>query len=192
MSETPDFIAPKAGGERDTAMPRFYVKPVKNEFKSNEKGHPVFEDREYVEIHIPGDRGTVTDRQVRPEDRDRWPREYAAFKAGQEAPVEGTPLTEWPAITRSQAEELKFGRVYTVEQLAALPDDLLNRTVSMGGFSLREKAKRFLEAAQGNAPMEKLAAENEEQRATINALQEQMKALTEQMAKLSAQQEPKA
>src|SRR4051812_39375598 len=132
----PAFVTDIKG---DGARPRFYMKPIKNNFQSDLKGTPVFEDREFVEILVPGDRKTVWEGFVSAEHKGRWPREYAAFKAGQEVSVDGFALEEWPAITRSQVEELRFAHVRTVEQLATLPDDALNKTISMGGFSLREK-----------------------------------------------------
>ncbi|RAK51198.1 hypothetical protein [Phenylobacterium soli] len=187
MSETPDFILPPKGGEQDLSRPRFYMRAVQNNFKSNLEGRPIFDEVEFVEIHVPGDRGTISDRPVNASDKARWPREYAAFKANEEIPEEGTPIGEWPAINRSQAEELKHAKVRTVEQLAALPDEALMRVVPMGGFSLRDKARRFLEAAASTAPMEKLSAENDELRTTMAAMQEQMKLLQEQMAKQAAQ-----
>ncbi|WP_395443572.1 hypothetical protein [Caulobacter sp. UC70_42] len=135
---TPDFDA--AADKGDNARPRFYSKPVKNNFRSESEGRPVFEDKEFVEILVPGDRKTVVDTLVKDEHKRRWPREYAAFKAGQEVPVEGTPLEEWPQITRSQVEELKFAHIRTVEQLASLPDD--PRTVRSPWGALRCARRR--------------------------------------------------
>jgi hypothetical protein len=192
MSETPDFMVTPKGGAPDTARPRFYVKAVQNNFKSERDGKPVFEDQRYVEVHIPGDRKTVVDRPVKPEDRERWPREYAAFEAGLETPLEGLPLEEWAGITRSQVEELRFAHVRTVEQLAALPDDALNRSVSMGGFKLREAAIRHLAQAAEAAPMERLAAESAEKDAKMALMQDQMNALQEQVAKLLGDKEKTA
>lgn len=167
--------------ERDHTLPRFYLRPVEQAHKTATEGRPIFEDVEFVEIIIPGNRGAVHDTMVRAEHRERWPREYAAFKAGQALPVEGTPLEEWPAVTRSQVEELRHFNIRTVEQLAALSDDALNRVVPMGGFSLREKAQRFLEHAASLAPMEALAAKHEADAAKLAAMEEQIRQLTEQL-----------
>lgn len=182
---TPDFDA--GADKNDNARPRFYSKPVKNNFRSETEGRPVFEDKEFVEILVPGDRKTVVDTLVKEEHKRRWPREYAAFKAGQEVPVEGTPLEEWPQISRSQVEELKFAHIRTVEQLASLPDDALNRSVSMGGFALREKAQRHLEALKGSSQTEAQAAEIAHQREIIADQKRQYEALLERVAALEAQ-----
>lgn len=185
LDDTPDFDA--AADKNDNARPRFYSKPMKNNFRSETEGRPVFEDKEFVEILVPGDRKTVVDTLVKDEHKRRWPREYAAFKAGQEIPTEGTPLEEWPQITRSQVEELRFGHIRTVEQLASLPDNALNSTVPMGGYPLREKAQRWLEAQKGNAQTEVLAAESARKDEIIADLKRQHADLSEKVDRLLAQ-----
>lgn len=185
LDDTPDFDA--AADKGDTARPRFYTKPVQNNFRSESEGRPIFDEKEFVEILVPGDRKTVMDTFVKEEHRRRWPREYAAFKAGLEVPTEGTPLEEWPAITRSQVEELRFGHIRTVEQLAALPDNALNTTVPMGGYPLREKAQRWLAAQAGNAQTEALAAESARKDEIIAEQKRQYEALLERVAAIEAQ-----
>lgn len=188
FTDAPDFTPPPQGGERDTAFPRFYLEPVQNGPKSTEAGRPVFDDIEFVEINVPGDRKNVVHRRVTEEVRRRWPREYAAFKAQGDIAKEGWPLDEWSGVTRSQVEELKFFKVFTVETLAELPDDALQRVSPMGGFALREKAVRALETAKGAAPAEKLAAELAERDATISQMNETIAAMQAQIAQLAAGQ----
>lgn len=164
--------------EKDHTIPRFYMRPVEQAHKSAQAGRPIYEDVEFVEIIIPGNRGAVHDTMVREEHRQRWPQHYAAFKAGQDAPQEGTPLEEWPAISRSQVEELRYFHIRTVEQLAGLGDDALSRAIPMGGYPLREKAQRFLEHAAGLAPMEALAAKEAANEAKMAAMEEEIRQLT--------------
>lgn len=173
-----DFFAESNHGERDITRARFYLRPVLQELKSAQAGRPIYEDREYVEITVPGNRGSVHDTPVKEEHRRRWPTLYRAFKDGQEAPSEGTPLLEWPALSRSQVEELAHFHVRTVEQLAGLPDDALGRVVAMGGFALREKAQRFLDHAAGLAPLEAMAAKAERDDVKMQAMEEKIRQLT--------------
>lgn len=173
MSDAPDFMTTN-NNQRDTAIPRFYIEPQRNNARSEADGVPRFDDVEFVEILIPGDRNSVAVQVVREEHRQRWPAAYAAFKANSEAPTDGTPLTELPGMTRSQAEELAFQHVRTIEVLASLSDDQASKAVSMGGFALRDRAKRYLDSTAGDAAAEKLAAENREKDAKIEALEAQM------------------
>jgi hypothetical protein len=186
FTDAPDFDT--GARERDGAIPRFYVEAYRHEAESAAKGSPVYKEREMVEILIPGDRKSISNQIVGERHRMRWPREYAAFKAGQEAPLEGTPVSELPGIGRAQAEELSHHHVKTIEALAGLPDELLNKVVSMGGFALRDKARRWLEVAAGEAPTEKLAAENRAQAEKMAVMEREMTELRKAIAAMQAQQ----
>lgn len=187
FTDTPDFNTSVVG--RDNSIPRFYVEPLQNIAKSNMEGRPIFDDREMVEINVPGDLKNVVCTFVTDLHRQRWPQYYAAFKAGLEAPSSGTSLMEWPQVTRSQAEELKYFKVHTVEQLAEMPDDLLTKVAPMNGKIIREKAQRTLQVAAGAAPAEKLAAELAQRDSTIDELKAGMKALQDEVARLQASQD---
>ncbi|HUZ12663.1 MAG TPA: hypothetical protein VMU93_07445 [Caulobacteraceae bacterium] len=155
--DTPDLAAP-----RTPAVPRFCVKAMHLPFASQGAGRPIYEDREFVEILIPGDRRAVAFEPVSEAHVARWPAEYQAFRAGREAPLEGTPLADWPnsGLTRSRVEELAYFNIRTVEQLAEVSDALL-ANLGMGARALRQTARKFLEvAARGTAPLERLVAEN--------------------------------
>lgn len=167
---------PPPDAPKRPAIPRFYVLPVQLEFASSEAGRPIFEDREFVDIIIPGDRRAMAHHPVNDEHRNRWPKEYAAFKAGKEAPLEGTPLLQWPGMTRSRVEELAYFHIRTVEELALVNDHQL-QNLGMGARQEREKAKLFLEAARtGSAPLEKMIRRIEEQAREIERLQRELMA----------------
>ena len=161
MSET-DFRDPSA--PKSPAIPQFFTEAVKLEWKSRQEGRPIFEDREFVRIIIPGDRRSMAVEPVGEEHKARWGRQYEAFRAGREAPLEGTPLSEWPVSLMSPArvQELAYFNLRTVEQMAAVNDAQL-QSLGMGARELRERARTWLEvAAKGAAPLEKLIARNEE------------------------------
>lgn len=158
MDDT-DFIIP---GRQDAAksIPQFYTEPTRNNFKSEQAGRPVFEDREFVRVLIVGDRRTQPVYEVTDEHRERWAREYAAFKAGQEPPLEGTPLANWPPIGAARAKEFALMNIKTVEQLAGVGDNIV-QNLGMGGRELREQARVFLDVARnGTAPIAKLIDDN--------------------------------
>lgn len=160
--------------QRD-CIPRFYMKPVKNEFESEKQGRDIYNDVEFVEIIIPGDKNCIVDERVKDHHRQRWAGQYAAFKAGQEAPVEGTPIEEWAPISASQALELKSVHVRTVEHLAGLSDAQLAKAVPMGGYALRDKAQAWLKQAEGSQPLNEAMQQ-------IAKLQEQIEELKREKA----------
>lgn len=142
----------------DKIIPRFCTKPVQNNFLSEKNGKPHFEDREFVEMIAPGLAKSIPFEEVTEEHKRRWPQQYDAFKRGMEPTTEGTPLEEWSAITASTALNLRGHNIKTVEQLAGVSDAVL-QDVGIGGRDMRERARNFLEAAKGNAPVEALQAE---------------------------------
>lgn len=70
--------------------------------------------------------------------------------------VSGMPLIEWPGVTRSQAEELRFFNVMTVEHLANMTDG--NASKFMGIQALKIKAIKYLEVSKVEAAAEQLTA----------------------------------
>ena len=147
------------GGQVKPAIPRFHSKAVEIPFKSEQAGRPVFEDRQFVEIIIPGDNKNRVVEPVNDGHKERWPEAWAAFEAGLAAPTSGTPLSEWPKVTRAQVENLAYLQIRTVEDLAGLNDNLV-LNIGMGGRELRESARKFLDVSKnGVAPIERMISE---------------------------------
>lgn len=147
-------------------------------------GRPIYDDKEFVEIIIPGDKTQAVHREVTDKDRREYAAQYNAWKSGQDqTAASGTMLEKWPGVTKSQVEELKHFKIRTVEQLAELSDGNASR---MGPIlSLRQKAKDFLEQAKGNAPLEKMRNELQSRDNEIETLKRQVAELAA-MAKKDA------
>ena len=156
---------------------QFYVRPVMNNFRSSEAGRPIYEEKEYIRIIVPGDSKTTVDCPVDNIFRQRFEKQYEKFKKGQEQAVDGTPLEMWPQMTVGLCAELKSMNVTTVEQLAALDDGKAQRL--MGSYDLRRKAQIFLDAALGEAANNKMANELQKRDDEINMLKQQMAAVLE-------------
>ena len=145
-------------------MVKFFYKEVQNKMESQKQGRPVFKEKLYIEIRIAGQRDVQACRPATHADKQRFPRHLDAFERRVEAPTEGMPLSEWPKITRSQAEELSFNNVKTVEQLASMKDSNLSKM--MNGYSLRDAAVKWLELNSA----ETVDREKEEMRSEIAEL----------------------
>ncbi len=147
----------------------FYSRPLKDEARTREEGRPIYEDVDYVKIVTPGSRDFVA-RPARTDDVERWRPQWDAYKAGQDQQATvGTPLSEWPQVTRAQVEELKYFGVHTVEQLADLRDG--NAQNFMGVLDLKNRAKAYLERAAEEAPAARLEAELADRDQRIAALE---------------------
>jgi hypothetical protein len=162
----------------------FFIEAVKQGFKSEEAGRPIYKDTEFVRIHIPGDKNYSAEREATAQDKERFALEYARFKNGlkDEEQAVGTPLKHWPAMSRSMAKEFAAVNVHTVEQLAVL-SDTAKQAFGMGALEWSRKAQAMLDAAAGNAGAEKYAAENE-------ALKQRIADMEKQFAELSARVDP--
>jgi hypothetical protein len=161
---------------------RFFMHPVENEAKSAAEGRPIFVEEEYVKITTPGDRTNVQIRPVEDTDRKRFASRYKAFLDGATETIVGTPLSAWPVVTRAQVEEMKFFNIQTVEQLAGLPDSQAAKYV--GIQSLKQRAKDFLEASKGAAPLTALRAEMEQKDAETAALRQALDEMKKQILDL--------
>src|SRR6185312_14958555 len=67
---------------------------------------------------------------------------------------------EWAILKRSQVLELKALGFKTVEHIARMDDQAIQR-IGMGGRILRDRAKAFLDDAENIAQNSRLSADNE-------------------------------
>lgn len=202
----PNFIGAK---DPDAALSViFYKKPLKLEYQSELEKRPIFQDVDFVKITMPGNLTSIIDTPVREEHKSRFPRQWQAYKnrVDDSAGVGvGTPISEWPRITPSQAEELRALKFYTVDAIAHASDAQLQGIGMVAGqsvFTFREDARRFLSLAdatskqaeadrlltdakaQIEAEREALRLEREANRAENEANQAAMREMREQMQSL--------
>lgn len=161
---------------RDRVIPMFHMQAVQNRYRTKVEGRPIYEDKEYVQILIPGNKCDIIDRPVQDKDIERWPEQYRRFKERKEQAVEGTPLEAWPEMTPARIAALKDAHVQTVDQLANLPDSAKS-TIGPDFHMLKQKAKRFLEGAEASSLQEQ-----------IEVLQQQIRVLQEENRDLAANQ----
>jgi hypothetical protein len=169
----------------------FYKKALPNNFKTEQEGRPIFDDVDMVKIYISGDSHNVIDTLVREDHKQRFPHQWANYmnKNGSDPHLSGTPLSQWPLITISQAEELKALKFFTVENVAAASDAQLQRlgmTAGMSPHAFRDRAVNFLKVARDEADVSK----NEEQIRTLQ--EENAKIKSETDAKIAQMQEQMA
>lgn len=157
---------------------KFYVKSKKDAQRSKDEGRAIFKDVEYIDIRIPGSRDGAA-RPASHQDKQRFPKHYQAFKERAEVVEEGTPLSEWPPISRSTAEEMAFFNIKTVEQLASVNDTVAGQF--MGAQMFKQKAKAWLEAAKEDLTVEKLTKELKKRDKLLETMQGQLDKLTARM-----------
>jgi len=151
-----DFDTSQQSKADETLLVKFYYLSVADKAASSEAGRPMFKEVEMIDIKVPGQRDGVA-RPASPRDKGRFPRHYQAFKNRMEAPSDGTPLSEWPAISRSFADQLSFANVKTVEALADLNDNLMHNIPGVQNY--KQKAKDWLEATKDDAVLSQMRDE---------------------------------
>jgi hypothetical protein len=163
----------------------FFREPVMHPGKSREAGRAVYEERDFVRIHVPGDKTTVCVEPMHEINLYRFRTRYEKWKAGQAEAVSGTPLTALPGMSPSKAEEYKYFKIVTVEQLADANDQMGQKFMSF--HADKAAAKRFVEVTKGNAPIEQMNAELQKRDAEIDNLRSMVESLQANMPKRKTQ-----
>lgn len=167
-------------GDDSALHVEFSMEAFHHDARSREEGRPIYEDRAFMTIYYPGDNTKRTARWATDQDKQRFSRQWQAFESQAAEATIGIPITEWPPITKSQAMELKHLNIHTVEQLASMPDGALSW---MGARELRTQAQSWLSKAEGHAAEAKLAKQNADLVAQIEALQSQLNEVSQRTAK---------
>jgi len=157
---------------------RFYKRPVQQEQESIEAGRPIFKEFDFVHICVAGDTLTEIDTYALPSHKTRFPLQWANYmnRVGANEPdIVGTPVSEWPIVSKSQAEELRALKFHTVEAIAHASDQQLQRmgmAAGMSPYAFRDKAKAFLNLATKAETDAKLAQMQDQMAAILAAVGE--------------------
>jgi hypothetical protein len=169
---------------------RFYKKSVQQEQESIDAGRPIYKDFDFVHICVAGDTLTEIDTYALNSHKQRFPIQWANYMnrvGAHDEEVVGTPLAEWPLVSKSQAEELRAMKFHTVESIANASDQQLQRmgmAAGMSPYAFRDKAKAFLNLAT-------TAAETDKREHEINALKEELAKKDLETAKMKQETEAK-
>jgi hypothetical protein len=169
---------------------RFYKKPVHQEQESLEAGRPIYKEFDFVHICVAGDTLTEIDTYALNSHKQRFPIQWANYMnrvGANDEEVVGTPVSEWPLVSKSQAEELRAMKFHTIESIAHASDQQVQRmgmAAGMSPYAFRDKAKAFLNLATTSAETDKREQE-------INALKEELAKKDLENAKMKAETEAK-
>jgi hypothetical protein len=180
--------------EQDRALlVKFFTAPLKNEERSTEEGRPIFDDVDMIEIRVRGTKDNIVQRPVRADDKQRFRDAWRAHQDGEKAVQSGTPLAQWPVMSTSQVEEMKYLGFVTVEQIAEANDGVVSGIAGLQ--TLKNKAKAFIEFSKGAAPIEqlqnKLAESANETETLRRQLAETQAALSKLVARADAEDKAK-
>lgn len=188
----------------------FWWDVLKNNFESEKSKIPVFDNVLYGEIRTPAAKmqihkfvvrhlfanGNVREpfsgRRVEDGPELRWTEilalQLAAFENGTKAPNNETPLDVWPKLDKAQIASLQASGVYSLEQLAGIPDANIH-VLGLGGSTLKRQCAAFLDMNKGIDRTDELIARNAALEARLDALTTQFAALkptAEQLAEVAS------
>ncbi len=185
MIEEADYSMTNAALNNSAAMQgdeqllvRFFSAEKQNMAKTEEEGRPIYDMVDWIEIHQPGNKLTAIMRIATDKDRQRFSRHWAAYQSREnQEELSGTPLEQWPGITKAQVAELKYLNVRSIEQLINLSDGS-TRTI-LGIADIKRKAKAYLDAADQQKAANEITS-------TRNQLEEQKELNNKMAARLEA------
>ena len=149
-----------------------------NKEKSLKEGRPIYDEIPSISFQWPGMDKTV--RRIEPQDIQMFPEKYAAFMAGNEPVVSGTPLAEWSICPGTVVRQLQHVGFKTVEQLAAASDDIKRKLGPDGRFI--KLAKDWMEAANSSqTQVAVLKDQLERERARTSRLEETLELLMQRV-----------
>ena len=124
---------------------KFFRHPELSQIKSVKAGAPIYDDVDMIEVITPGEKDPV--RQIASEiHKRRFPRQWEAYKSGQEMAQSGTPIELLLTAQPGTVLQLKSLNIHTIQQLAGL-SDAAKQMIPMGGQQLQDKARAYLSAA---------------------------------------------
>jgi hypothetical protein len=178
-----------SGPTDDQLMVGFYKRSVLNRAKSREQGTPVYESRDYVKIQHPGESLNVVDREVTPQDVQRWPHRWEQFQKNISQDPEGVPLNLLFPASPEIEMTLRGYNIHTVQQLARLSGQAIS-TVGMGCQEWVNRAAAYMVQAEKGVDHHKFNAAIAEKDKEIATLKRQMADLTRMVQQKLSQPTP--
>jgi hypothetical protein len=172
----------ESNAEKPAVLIEFYSVAEKDEAATAAAGHAVFRDVEWARWYKRGSNGQSTECPVArlpkyyPAIWNAFQDHYRAWKAGQEPPLNGTPLAEWPQASRAEVETLRSIHIRTVEELAELTDADGQRLGNLLGWrALRDKARAWKMSAEDRGRTAALLAAKDAEIEALRAALEEMR-----------------
>lgn len=129
-----------------------------------------FKNVEFIRIWM--DKNSEVYRKVTEEDKVRFAERYAAYRAGEEVPETGTPISQCAFATPADVSSCKAERIFTLEQLVETSDERLQRAKLV---NFKYQARDWVEAQKRSGYVGELRQE-------INRLKQEVQTLREKLS----------
>lgn len=162
----------------------FFSKPKEFPSESRAEGKPVWKNVDYVRVQQPGERDAVV-LEATHVHKQRWPKQWEDYQAGKKSIPEGTLTSILFPGDEAIVLNLRQLGIYTVEQLAEMPDSATSN-LPFGG-NLKQKAIKYLELQNGAQGFNKLQAELQAKDEEIRSMGMKLQDLQEKFHQLAAE-----
>lgn len=167
---------------------RFHKMSVPTGAAAVARGEPAFRSIDMVDIQQPGERDRLS-YEVTEVHKARFPRQWQQYVEGQEQMPDGTPLTVLFPANPEIADIMRPFKIYTVEQLAGLTDEGIQR-VGAGARAWAARAKDYTDRMAQAKPFVGMQAAIDKLNAQLAAQNEAIEALKTRNAALEAAAKP--
>ena len=170
------------GGDKgQTAI--FFLDKRHNPAKSEQMGHPIYDNVPFVRIGPPGERLNIVIRPATDIDKRRFALHWAQFTQNVEQRPSGTPISilypEHPAVNAM----FEGCSVFTVEQLAELSANAIEN-IGMGCQKYVNEAQQYLKMAEKGVKHTEFRKQLEDRDREIAGLKQSMSELQNTVTKL--------
>lgn len=126
---------------------KFFRHPEISQIKSKEANLPIYDDVDMISVIQPGEKEEIKVLATEFHKR-RFPKQWEAYKSGQELAQSGTPLDHLFSAEPGTILNLKQFNIFTVQQLANITDSAI-ANIPMGR-TLQERARAYLQTSKSN------------------------------------------
>lgn len=176
-------VAVASFGSDKTIHATFSEEIIKNEYRTNQEGRPIYDSLIQIELQYPGNNTSNFKKTFTAEEGDRgniwterFPRQWAAFKSQREQVPDGRPVETWAVLDKKRVMEMKGMGYHTVEQVAAMTD-MNGPKMGLDWRKLRDQAIATLKPEDGAVAISKLTQENEDLKNRLDAMEKNMQNL---------------
>jgi prefoldin subunit 5 len=176
----------------------FETRPVEDRQASIEQGHYVSKDRDFAIITPRGSKDRIERiaedwlaHITMEANQDRFSKTWVAgykenyklWKSGQEIPLHGTALVNWPGLSPAQIKNFQAYRILTVEDIASANEETLSR-MGPGSRDIKRRAENWLKASESTG---KLAESHSALEEKYEALESRNKVLEQRLSDMALQ-----
>jgi hypothetical protein len=173
--------------QADKRVVEFYQGSELHGVRSEAEGRPIYVAVDMIRIRHPGERD-VHEIPVLEHHKHEFRRKWEAYKAGQAASHEGTPLATLFPVEQAIVRQMNALHIFTAEQLAGLTEQGISR-LGLGGRQHVERAKKFLEASGSMAGAHRMEGELRAAQEKLAESEARMAAMERQLQVLAAAQD---